>query len=538
MADEGARRLFNPAGAAVNRGTPPIGGQAFLSPPRFWCSAVALGLIAAIAFHFIPDLPVGIPYDEPKKGRFILTGWQDFHHPILMLQIVRLANLWTHAQDLASAVELGRSAASASGGLLVFATVAFARRVVGPVCALGAGILAAVVPLTVFHAQLFKEDIFVAPWLILGLLALDLLGAAPTPRHAVSFGAAAGLAAAAKYIGVVLVPLALVLPILARIESRSRYYGMVGLAIALGFTLFCAINAPLFLQPDVFFGGLQGEVTHALIGHLIVHHGWHSGFVFTWTENLWPGLGAPLALGGILGALWIASCWRTSPPALRLLLAFGLVWYLMHELSPMKPFPEGARHMVVMSAVFAIMAMYAIERLADATMPHRRPFAAAATFALAAGPAWASFELARSAANDTHLVVERVVAALGEPTAWARTIALRRQTLWLDLSQPIEIIENAAQFAVINELFAREYVRSTTLGGQPEDVRKIAAGYAALLERPGVTIASTAGSYAYRNTPYRIVVLQGSPTRLAAAVASIGPMPDIEFRLLPNPAGR
>jgi hypothetical protein len=204
----------------------------------------------------------------------------------------------------------------------------------------------------------------------------------------------------------------------------------------------------------------------------------------------------------------------------------------------MKPFPEGARHMVVMSAVFAIMAMYAIERLADATMPHRRAFAAAATFALAAGPAWASFELARSAANDTHLVVERVVAALGEPTAWARTIALRRQTLWLDLSQPIEIIENAAQFAVINELFAREYVRSTTLGGQPEDVRKIAAGYAALLERPGVTIASTAGSYAYRNTPYRIVVLQGSPTRLAAAVASIGPMPDIEFRLLPNPAGR
>jgi len=137
------RRLLGTAGAGLNRATRPCEGQVFLSPLRFWCSAAALGLIAAIAFHVIPDLPVGIPYDEPKKGRFVLTGWEDFHQPILMLQIVRLANLWANAQDLASAVELGRAAASASGGLLIFATVAFARRVMGPVSALGAGVLAA-----------------------------------------------------------------------------------------------------------------------------------------------------------------------------------------------------------------------------------------------------------------------------------------------------------------------------------------------------------------------------------------------------------
>ena len=58
-------------------------------------------------------------------------------------------------------------------------------------------------------------------------------------------------------------------------------------------------------------------------------------------------------LGFLAGALLVAMQWRASPPVLRRLFIFAVVWYLLHELPPMKPYPEGARHMTVMAAVFA-----------------------------------------------------------------------------------------------------------------------------------------------------------------------------------------
>jgi hypothetical protein len=95
-------------------------------------------------------------------------------------------------------------------------------------------------------------------------------------------------------------------------------------------------------------------VLHAqLSGHLIVLYGGRAISSSPGRQNLWTGLRAPLALAGLAGALLVAMQWRASPPVLRRLLMFAVVWYLLHELPPMKPYPEGARHMTVMAAVFA-----------------------------------------------------------------------------------------------------------------------------------------------------------------------------------------
>ncbi|MGC2410884.1 MAG: hypothetical protein WA441_13040 [Methyloceanibacter sp.] len=61
---------------------------------------------------------------------------QDFQHPILTLQIVRLASLLTGATDKASVFEIGRITAAASGGLLVFSAATLPRRA-GDLAALG-----------------------------------------------------------------------------------------------------------------------------------------------------------------------------------------------------------------------------------------------------------------------------------------------------------------------------------------------------------------------------------------------------------------
>lgn len=422
-------------------------------------------------------------------------------------------------------------AADAFGGLFVFSAIALARRATGDIAALGAGMLTAAAPLTVLHAQLFKEDIFVAPWLVLGVLALDHLVEKPVWRHAVLFGLAAGLAASAKYVGLVLLGLSLLPPLWVATDFR-RYYRMVVLAAAVAGVVFCAINLPLFMSPLTFIGGVKSGVDHALRGHLIVLYGWQSHFLFTWTANLWPGLRAPLALAGLAGALIVAARWRQSPPVLRRLLIFGLAWYLLHELPPMKPFPEGARHMIVMAAVFAVFAVFAAEWIATRLTPRFRAAAVAVMIAgIAVVPAMVSYRLVHSAPDDTQLVVRRIIAALPEPTLWARPATAEPS---LELSRPIEAIAQLPGFMVINELFAEQYLKALSLSGQKRQMRLRARTHEALLQRPALRISSKAGRFAFRNPPYRIVALQGDPRELGAVAKRFATLPDIQLDIVPG----
>lgn len=497
----------------------------------FWVTAVLLASAATFLFHLAPSLPLGVAFDEPLKVNFVLKGKQNFQHPILMLQLVRLASFLAGTSDKESVFALGRLAAAASGGLLVFSAIAVARRATGDLAALGAGVLTAVAPLTVLHAQLFKEDMFLAPWLILGLLALDHLVERPAWRQAVLFGLAAGLAASAKYVGVVVLALSLLPPLWVDTDL-GRYYRMVALAVAVAAAVFCAVNLPLFANPLTFVGGVKSEVDHALTGHLIVLYGWQSHFIFTWTANLWPGLRAPLALTGLAGALIVAASWRESPPVLRRLLIFGLAWYLLHELPPMKPFPEGARHVTVMAAVFAIFAAFAAEWVANRLQPRFRAVTVAAMIAaIAVIPAITSYRLVQSAANDTQVVTKRIAESLSQPAIWARPATTEPS---LELSRPVETIEQRPGFVVINELFAEQYLKALSLGGQKRQMRQRARAYEALAKRPALRVSSTAGSFAFRNAPYRIIALQGDSQQLEAAAERFATTPDIALEIVPG----
>ena len=498
--------------------------------PAFWLAALVLAGLAGLAFHLAPQLPFGVAFDEPLKVHFVKDGTQDFHHPILMLQMVRAANFFVGASDEAGILAVGRAAAAFSGGLLVFAAILLARRAMGNVAAFGAGLLTAVAPLTVLHAQLFKEDIFLAPWLIFGLVALDRLVAKPERLGALLFGAAAGLAAAAKYTGAILLPLSLLPPLWESVD-RKRYFRLLALALAVAILVFLAVNLPAFTDPLAFATGIRGELGHALGGHLIVLYGWQSWFLFTWFANLWPGLTAPLALAGLIGAGIVVVTWWRAPAILRLLLAFGLAWYLLHELPPMKPYPEGARHMVVMAAAFAVLAAFAAERLTG-WLPRdaAAAMATAAILAIAAHPALVSYRLVQSAPDDTQLVTRRIAASLPGPTLWARPTTVEPS---LELSGPLDEVLSQPGFLVVNELFADQYVKSLSLSLQTPIKLKRAAAHEALMRRPALRVTSTAGSFAFRNPPYRIVALSGDPRALADVAKAYRDIPDISLEVVP-----
>jgi hypothetical protein len=499
----------------------------------YGCAAAALAIASALAYDAIPDLPLAPQSDEPKKAYFVLEGRQDFLQPLLLLQTVRLANLVARQTDQLAVVELGRTVAALFGGLAVLATIVLARRVAGRGLALAAGLIAAVTPLIAFHAQLLKEDIFLAPWLLFALAALDRLRESVEVRRALLFGITAGLAASAKYVGAVLLPVACLLPLIAPVTGASlrRYYAALAWSAGAAIAVFALVNAPAFLTPDIFLQGLSTEITHAVTKHIIVWPGWYSHFLFHWTTSLWPGLGPTLALAGLAGAVLVVADWRASPPAIRLVLVFALLWYLMHELSPMKPFMAIERHMTVMGALFAILAVYLVDRL---LWPVARPWRAAiatAIVAIVAAPAAVStIAIAQSAPNDTRSVVERVRAALDGRDAvdWYATFPG-----WAHYP-PLTTIDGATDYVVLVQETADRFARAATFAHQSDPVRAYARAYDELLAQPAILVESTAGSFSYRNVPLRVVALGSSADRLAAVLAKLGPLPQTRLTLVPG----
>jgi hypothetical protein len=497
------------------------------------CTAGALAVVAALAYDAIPDLPLAPQSDEPKKADFVLAGRQDFLQPLLLVQTVRLANLIARHTDQLALVELGRTVAAMFGGLTVLATIVLARCVVGRPLALAAGLLAAVTPLVAFHAQLLKEDIFLAPWLLFALAALDRLRENAETRRALAFGLLVGLATSAKYIGIVLLPLACVVPLIAPITDVRHYYAALTWSAGTAVVVFALINAPAFLTPEIFVHGLNTEIAHALSNHIIVWHGWYSYFLFHWTTSLWPGLGPALAAAGVAGALLVAASWRSSPPAIRLVLVFAVLWYFMHELSPMKPFMAIERHMTVMGSLFAVLAVNLVERLCQrAPRAWRAALATCAIGVMAVPAAVSTLAIARSAPHDTRAMVEQVRAALDGRDAvdWYATFPAYGHY------PPLSKIDGATDYVVLVQETAERFAQSSSFARQSDRARGYARAYGELLARPAILVESTAGSFSYRNVPLRIVALHSDAARLGAVLAKLGPLPGIRLTLLPGRA--
>ena len=430
-------------------------------------------------------------------------------------------------------VGLGRTVAAVFGGLTVLATVVLARRLVGEWLALAAGIVAAVTPLVAFQAQLFKEDIVVAPWLSFGLAALDRLRERAEPRRALVFGIMVGLAASAKYIGAVLLPVACLFPLIAPPAGVSlrAYFAVLAGAAGAAVVVFVLVDAPALLTPDVFLHGLDTEIAHAVTKHIIVWYGWYSHFLFHWTTSLWPGLGPALALAGLAGALLVVTDWRASPPAIRL----GRV--RAHLVSPARALADEAVHGDRAShdghgRPFAVLAVYLVDRLCRrAPGPWRAAIATCIVGIVATPAAVTTLAIARSAPNDTRNAVERVREALGGPDAvdWYATFPAYGHY------PPLTAIGDLTQYVVVVQETADRFVEAGAFPGQPDIVRRYAEGYGELLARPAIVVELTAGHFSYRNVPLRVVALRSTAARLQAVLARLGPLPQTRLTLVPGP---
>ncbi len=164
-------------------------------------AAVVLAVVAVATWLSARDFVLGVHPDELIKVQAVLAGPSTYYHPLLMIELARAANAFLGLRDPQSVVELGRTFSAVAGGVLIVATFVLARLILPASAAFAVAAATLATPLISVHARYFKEDIFVAAFVVLALAALISVLRTPSAKRATMLGAAIGLAAGSKYVG-------------------------------------------------------------------------------------------------------------------------------------------------------------------------------------------------------------------------------------------------------------------------------------------------------------------------------------------------
>lgn len=280
------------------------------------------------------------------------------------------------------------------------------RQAAGTGAGATAGLLFALSPLAIGASHYVKEDVALAMFTVPALWLSTRLRGRATAGGFLAAGALCGLATGAKYAGALL----LVAPAAAwALERRERGAagpgaGALGLLLA-GFAAAFVATSPLHLvQLAQTLEGGGYQLRYIASGHrdAIAIPASHHHFLFYSLKALGPGLTWPvfaLGVGSLLARLMRPrGAWFV--PA-----AWCLVYLLLIELSPSKPYPFYARYafpLVPPLCLFAALGAAALGRSPRWPARARALAPLALSAALLAGPAVASFRALRAFEPDTR----------------------------------------------------------------------------------------------------------------------------------------
>ena len=498
-------------------------------------TVLALALAAAFAGVLLQaiDFPLATAPDEPSKVLQILERRPyNYNHPLLMLELARAANALAGFTDPQAVVELGRALAVLAGGLAIFAIFLLACEVMPGPAALAAAVATAVLPAMTVHARYFKEDIFALPLLLIALVALIETLRAPTRARSLMLGGAIGLAAAAKYVAFIALPFAIVFLLLdaPAKEARRGRLALSGLVALAALAMFALIELPAFIDYSRFHVSLDGNLAHAAYGHDVRLPLSLTLGVFHLRYSLVPSLGWPLLILGLLG---LTTPWLVPPERRRPILVislFALLWYAVHEISPLKPYPGFVRYMLPLAPLLVILGSAFVYEMARRRWPGNASALIAAGMLLAAAlPAiYLSLRINGPAQQNPRHVIS--VLDFGNDGRVAFDSYTR-------FSGPTGRLGGGPPDATTADVFVTSsfrYARFTHgAHGQRARTRDMAARYAALFEKPYLEVTNGRPAYAFFNPVLRIVALDGDAARLESITARLrGAAPGFSIRLV------
>ncbi|NOT25512.1 MAG: phospholipid carrier-dependent glycosyltransferase [Acidobacteria bacterium] len=168
------------------------------SPAAWWVVAPILGLSACLNLANL-GFPFAFHADEPIKVDFIQRSTQNFNHPLLMLQLVRGANVIMGLTDAQAIAVLGRALVGLCASITVLLSYLLARRSMSVRHSAVVATAVAVAPTLVVHAHYLKEDTILTTCLMASILCYFVFAERPSARSALSLGVVTGMAFSAHY---------------------------------------------------------------------------------------------------------------------------------------------------------------------------------------------------------------------------------------------------------------------------------------------------------------------------------------------------
>jgi hypothetical protein len=408
----------------------------------YW-SALTLAFVLALALRAW-NIDFGLPShyhpDESAKAWIIqnlfvgkFRGY--LSHPGLLLDSVAFAAAIRRALGLPIEVNdvllTGRWVVALIGALSVWPMAALATMLFGRRAGALAAAMLAVAPLHVVHSRYYKEDVWLAFWILVSLVGLAgwlraqgmtvasrPSGEAPgarggSRRWLLLAVAAGGLAMGSKYVGIVVIGMVL----LAWKRHSGKSWRQAWPLAALALALFVLVTPELFNPASYRVKGLGYEIAHGVKGKgfpKLFFVQWPDlGFYFLFHGLGW-GLSWPLTL---LGCVGIVLGWRARKerPDIGWTAIAAVTWYVVAELTPLKRGGDAERYVLPCVPLWGIMAAGVIACWRPARAWRWRLSPAAWRWAplLLVFPLAHSVALSASIADDTRQQAARWLAANG-----------------------------------------------------------------------------------------------------------------------------
>ena len=482
--------------------------------------------VLSLALYTINNnFPLYFHADELKKLDFVLQGTQDFKHPILLLQLARIANFFFNEVDQNHLIVICRMVSAAGAVFITIAGFLISRQLFSRNFSWLATILIAISPTIVVHAHYFKEDmVFTASAMFTIFFYIQYL------RHRsrkffVGLCIATGCALAAQYKAVLLIPLLLFFPLLDNRIDRHGIYTHLLLGIGVALVIALLVNFPGVIDPEQLFWGISKETDHLSYGHTLRIYPLPHYFSFHLFNSLLPGLTAPILVFALLGFFISIARWRRISTAYRVLIIYVLIYYFAHELTPMKPSPGFVRYMIPISPVLIIFCVTTLNWLWCFVSQHLTlKIANIATMALlvtiAAVPLYTSIRLvANFNQNDTRVEAFRWLSErkedgevyFGKQTLIPNKISGRIYSL---SETELQDLRSAGFRYVVASSFGYDvYYRGATLEGQIPKVYRAKDRFDEIFQTyPYHEIQPDYMSFAYSNPVVRIIDISGRST--------------------------
>lgn len=318
-----------------------------------WAVALAIFIAALWLYTRYNDFPFYYHPDEPSKVLQIRDGTRNFNHPLLLLTATDLAQRVSGAAaDCQQLVELGRtwSALFAAAAAALFSWLGFNR--FGVVGGIFVGFVMLIQRRLYEHAHFMKEDAALLFGLALTFVAFDLFWRRPGVARALFVGAAVGVAASGKYVGVIMLPLAVALLFMRQRASGGAWRSLLPLLV--GFIAVAAvINYHALPEPSVVATGVSGEIER-----LNTRAGMKWSFSPVYWTRAFVELSPFLLIAFLLHLRFVARNFRSLAAPDLLLTAFPFLFGLMLSFSS----KQSGRHTLPILLVSVVLASLAVIR--------------------------------------------------------------------------------------------------------------------------------------------------------------------------------